>query len=159
MSWGFECTIRRLIVGGKCGEAASRLRERMNRLSRPNGRYLNYLGVCESRLGHLDSARDLFTQALIVSPRDSRPLNNLGNLAFIRKDTDTAREYYIRSLRENAWASEPRHNLTVLYQDIGHSEKALSSYEGYMTVVRAVRWGKVAAGTLLVLLVIILLSL
>jgi len=157
--WGFECTIKRLIVDGKSSEAAGRLRERMRQEKRPNSRYLNYLGVCESHMGRHHIARELFTQALIASPRDSRPLNNLGNLAFIRRDAEAAREYYMRSLKENVWATEPRHNLTVLYQDIGHSEKALSHYQGYMMVLQAVRWGKIAALTIVVLLVLLLFSL
>lgn len=157
--WGFERTVRKLILSGKMREAAGCLRERLREDSRPRSRYLNYLGVCESHMGHLDAARDLFIQALIASPRDPKPLNNLGNIAFIKNDTEAARQYYMRSLKENVWATEPRYNLTVLYQDLGHSEKALSSHEGYMTTKRAIRWAKIAALALTVLFLIILASL
>jgi len=157
--WGFERTVIKLISKGHMSEAARRLRERMHKDIRPKSRYLNYLGVCEGHMGHLESARDLFIRALIISPRDPKPLNNLGNLAFMKNDLETAREYYMRSLRENVWATEPRFNLTVLYQYLGHSEKALSSYEGYVMAKKAIQWGKIAALTLTVLVLIIIASL
>lgn|GEM_PF-1249864 len=159
MLWGFERTVRSLILRGQMSEAARRLRERMRQDGRPKSRYLNYLGVCEGHLGHLESARELFIQALVISPRDPKPLNNLGNIAFMRSDLETARDYYMRSLKENVWATEPRFNLTVLYQDLGHSEKVLSSYEGYMMTKRAIQWAKIAALSLTVLLLLFVVSL
>jgi len=156
---GFEWSVRKLIRQGKLAEASRLLRDRMSKDARPRSRYLNYLGVCEGRMGHLERARELFLRAHSLSPRDPKPLNNLGNLAYLQRDLDSARQYYMRALREDAWATEPRFNLALLYQDLGHSEKVLSSYEGYVITKRAIQWGKAAAITVLVLLLIIIVSL
>lgn len=152
MFCGFDGTIRKLMAGGNNREAAELLREKTRQARRPNPYHLNCLGVCEAQLGHTELAKELFHQALLLSPRDAQALNNLGNLAFIAQDNDLARDYYLRSLRESVWATEPRYNLTALYQDIGHSEKALSAFQEYMAVVKAIRWAQITAVAIVALL-------
>jgi Flp pilus assembly protein TadD len=159
VAWGFDATVRKLIAGGRNQEAAALLRDKTRRDPRPKPHHLNFLGVCEAQLGHPELAKELFRQVLLLAPRDAKALNNLGNLAYIAEDSETARDYYLKSLRESVWATEPRYNLTALYQDIGHSEKALSSYEDYVFVRRAILWARIAAAGIAVLLLGLALSL
>lgn len=155
MLWGFDGTVKRLMATGKDSEAAGLLRGRTLHRRKPSACHLNRLGVCEARLGHLELAKELFSQALVLSPRDAHALNNLGNLAYIARDVDLARDYYLQSLRTNVWAVEPRYNLIVLYQDTGNSEKALSSFEDYAAVSKAVYWARIAAVCVLALFLIL----
>jgi Flp pilus assembly protein TadD len=98
-------------------------------------------------------AREVFNEALMVSPRNASALTNLGNLALLDGDHRAAREFYNRALRENLFLAEPRFNIVLSYQDMGHFEKAMTAYEEYVVMAKTSRWSRLilVAGVFLLL--------
>lgn len=117
-----------LMEKGHYDKAAALLKRKIQLSKKKGARDLNLLGVCEARLGLIESARKSFLKAIFISPRSAASLNNLGNLSFLEGDFASARDYYLRSLRESVWATEPRYNLILTYQRLGLAEQALSTY-------------------------------
>ena len=52
------------------------------------------LGMCESKLGNLIAAKDAYTRALLMEPRNSLALIELGYIALDSGDLALARQYY-----------------------------------------------------------------
>lgn len=153
MVGGIEMKARSLIARGELGLASDLLRARILATDNPSPRLLNLLGICEARQGHIEAAREAFTKALARAPRDPAALTNLGNLAFLEGNHDTAREFYNRALRQNVFLREPRFNLVRSYQEMGHFEKAMSAFEDYSILTKTARWSRLLLllGTLLFL--------
>ncbi len=158
MVWGLEQKARDLMARGEVARAAEVLRQGIMAESKTNPRYLNLLGICETRLGHRETAKEAFSEALSVSPRNAAALTNLGNLAFLEGDQHAAREFYVRALRENVLLREPRFNLVLSYQDMGHFEKAMTAYEEYVAIAKAAQWSRYALAAGLILLILFLLK-
>ncbi len=142
MVGGVEMRARSLIARGELKLASDLLRSRVLETDNPSPKLLNLLGVCEARQGHRQAARDAFMKALTKSPRDPAALTNLGNLAYLEGDYDTARDLYNRALRQNIFLPEPRFNLVRSYQEMGHFEKAMMAFEDYSMLGRTARWSR-----------------
>lgn len=158
MVGGLEARARGLMAKGEMTHAADVLRRGILGTSKANPRHLNLLGICEARLGHREMAREVFQEVLTTSPRNAAALTNLGNLALLDGDHRAARELYTRALRENVLLSEPRYNLVLSYQDMGHFEKAMTAYEDYVAIAKAGRWSRLAVVIGVILLLTILLK-
>lgn len=129
---------------GELDRAADMLRRRVLESSIPRAKAMNLLGICEARQGHHELAREIFNDFLLHYPGDPSALTNLGNLSLIEGDHQAAREFYNRALRRNVFLAEPRFNLVLSYQDMGHFEKAMSAYQEYATIAKTSRWSKLA---------------
>jgi len=99
-------------------------------------RALNLLGAACFFLGELDEASDAFTMALeMASETDdllilARATNNLGMIANLRGDHDTALGHYrlavptYQRLGQRRGLAESFHNIAITYRDIGALEEA-----------------------------------
>ena len=150
--------VQSLMAKGELGRAAELLRHHVLDADRPNPKAMNLLGVCEARQGHREMAREVFNQVLRRSPGNPSALTNLGNLSLIEGDHHAAREYYNRALRQNVFLPEPRFNLVLSYQDMGHFEKAMTAYEEYVMIAKTAKWSKYAVLVGLLLLLAFLLK-
>jgi Flp pilus assembly protein TadD len=150
---GVEAKAKVLMARGDLAAAAEILRRGAIMQKTPNPRLLNLLGICEARQGHSEMAREVFNEALMVSPRNASALTNLGNLALLDGDHRAAREFYNRALRENLFLAEPRFNIVLSYQDMGHFEKAMTAYEEYVVMAKTSQWSRLilVAGVFLLL--------
>ena len=155
---GLLLKAQNLMAKGELGRAAELLRRHILDADNPNPKTMNLLGVCEARQGHREMAREVFNQVLLRSPGNSSALTNLGNLSLIEGDHHAAREYYNRALRQNVFLPEPRFNLVLSYQDMGHFEKAMTAYEEYVMIAKTARWSKYAILVGLLLLLAFLLK-
>jgi Flp pilus assembly protein TadD len=155
---GLEVRARSLLDRGEVETAAQLLRQTIMQETRANPRHLNLLGICEIRLGHRETAREIFSSVLSEFPRNAAALTNLGNVAFLNDDQKAARDYYARALQENVLLQEPRYNLVRSYQHMGHFEKALRAYEEYVAVANASRWSKTTLFLFLILLAVFLIA-
>ena len=91
----------------------------------------NILGLIYMGRGDHQKAREEFRQALLLDPHYSEALNNLGALALLEKDYDTAIKYFKEAL-QNPLYTKPFMALTNLawaYHKKGEDEKALASLE------------------------------
>jgi len=149
--WRVEARAKNMLDRGDAGGAAELLRSAIAREVRRNPRHLNLLGVCEARMGHFDAARKLFLSVLSDFPEDAAALTNMGNLAFLEGDHETARRYYTKALQQNFLLREPRFNLIRSYQYMGHFEKAMMAYQDYLEITKL---GRLFHPALLLLLVI-----
>ncbi len=142
-----------LMAKGELDRAAEMLRRHVLESSIPKAKVMNLLGICEARQGHHELAREIFNEVLTHYPANPSALTNLGNLSFIEGDHQAARELYNRALRQNVFLSEPRFNLVLSYQDMGHFEKAISAYQEYSAIAKTSSWSKWALliGLLLIL--------
>ncbi len=147
---------RSLMAKGETALACEFLRKHIIDGDKPNPKLLNLLGVCEVREGHREMAREIFGQVLEQSPNNPSALTNLGNLALLEGNHQGARELYTKALRQNPLLSEPRFNLILSYQDMGHFEKAMTAYQEYMMISKTSRWsfGIFLALGLLILLIL-----
>lgn len=133
---------QRLMAKGELVLACEMLRRHVMEEDNPGLKVLNLLGVCEARRGHREMAREIFTQVLSRSPGNASALTNLGNLAFLEGDHHTAREFYTKALRQNVLLPEPRFNIVLSYQDMGHFEKAMTAYEDYRMIAKTAKWSR-----------------
>ena len=131
-----------LMAKGELDRAAEILRRRVLESNVPKAKVMNLLGICEARQGHHELAREIFSEVLLHYPGDSSALTNLGNLSLIEGNHQAAREFYNRALRHNAFLAEPRFNLVLSYQDMGHFEKAMSAYQEYAAIAKTSSWWK-----------------
>lgn len=151
--WGFEGKVSNLICCGKVVQAHEILRSRLKKDRRINPRYINLLGICEAKMGHFKAAKDLFTHALSLCPGDAKFLNNLGNIFLIELDPDAAIDCYLKAIRKNIWAKEPRYNLVLAYQERGDFEKSMTCFDEYITLKKLHSWLKtIFLGVLFLLL-------
>lgn len=155
MAWGVLFRAERLVEQGALSDAVEILRRRLRENPRVSPRHLNLLGTCEARLGHREMAREVFSDVLAAHPHNVAVLTNLGNLSLLDGNHQTARDYYVRALHENAFLKEPRFNLVRCYQDMGHFEKALTTYEEYDTVAKMSRWAAIAFVALTIALLLL----
>lgn len=103
-------------------------------------------------------ARELFSGVLADHPHNAAALTNMGNISLLEGDRTTAGNFYVRALRENFFLKEPRYNLVVCYQDMGHFEKAMTAYEEYAAIAKMGRWAVVALASLALALLMLLAS-
>lgn len=150
--WGMEGRVRDLVRDGKVHEAIGLLERSFGSTSH-DSKHLNLLGMCYAIAGDLDKADGLFASSLRLRPENTAALTGLGNLALLRGEPDRAREFYLRALRENTLLLEPRHNLVIAYQDMGHFEKCISAYQDFCVVQALRKWARflalIAVGLLL----------
>ncbi|MBI4386264.1 MAG: tetratricopeptide repeat protein [Elusimicrobia bacterium] len=60
------------------------------------------LGVLELEMGRSERAEELFRRALEIDPGQSAALNNLGSLAFLRKDFAKSRELFAKAAEKDS---------------------------------------------------------
>jgi tetratricopeptide (TPR) repeat protein len=99
-------------------------------------RALNLLGAACFFLGELEEASDAFTTALEMASEDddllilARATNNLGMIANLRGEHDTALGHYrlavptYQRLGQRRGLAESYHNIAITYRDIGALEEA-----------------------------------
>lgn len=123
-------SLQRLLQKGCYRQAAAILSEKLK--GDFTAKDLNMLGVCEAKLGLYDDALRHFEMASDLAPKDPAPLNNMGNVLFLKGDHQGAIGCYYRALREKIWAEEPRHNLVLCHLRLGSVETALTIYRDSM---------------------------
>ncbi len=96
----------------------------------------NLLGSCLAKAGQMHKAQQAFDWALSLKPYDPTVLNNIGNMMLIASRPFEAKDYYLKAIANNAFAGQPRFNLTLAYMEMGHFEKALEAYQEYVLVNR-----------------------
>lgn len=148
--------VKRLLRTGRLSEALNLLKNLRARCAE-NVWLLNSLGVAFVFAGHSDKAQSFLDRALAINPEDTGVLNNLANLWLMKGRPETARKLYLKALKLNQWAGEPRYNLTLAYQKLDRFEDSLSCYDEYVTVKLLIKWLKILAlsGCVLLLFLIV----
>ena len=75
------------------------------------------MGLAAKRLGDFKEAESIFQEAVELSPNDAALWNNLGNLAFNRKEVDQAITHYEKAVQINPDIFSARYNLSLAYRD------------------------------------------
>lgn len=142
MYLGFEAGVARMVKRGEVAQAAQRLAGRIY----PGGKGVverqNLMAVCKAKMRQVDEAKALLQQIHLERPRDARVANNLGNVALLEDEAQTAIKLYKKAARISPWALEPRFNMCLAYSELGESEKSLYSYHEYVQIKRIIRLGK-----------------
>lgn len=79
--------------------------------------------------GRIDEAADCFQQLLIKEPNNCRILNNLGVIAYQRRDGQRAADYFMRSIQADPSFTDPVANLCALLRASGDLREALPILE------------------------------
>ncbi|MCB2230989.1 glycosyltransferase [bacterium] len=79
--------------------------------------------------GRIDEAADCFQQLLIKEPNNCRILNNLGVIAYQRRDGQRAADYFLRSIQSDPSFTDPIANLCALLRASGDLREALPILE------------------------------
>jgi tetratricopeptide (TPR) repeat protein len=88
------------------------------------------LGTLYYDCGEYKLAQSVFEKALVLSPRNSRILCNLGYLAWLQEETTVALDYYQKSIAEDPSYDVALNNLGVLYLDhIGDIAQAMALFQ------------------------------
>jgi len=94
--------------------------------SRLSSAYIG-LGGIELHRNNLQRAKELFTEANKLNPRNAAVLQNLGSLYLMLGDPAEASRYFQESLEANPRNEIVYNNLAVLNLELGYFEKALSN--------------------------------
>ena len=137
--WGLESRVRQLVCAGKAREAIQLIEQETGGADSPTPRHLRLLGMCYALNGELAEAEELFKKCISQRPKDVSALTGLGNVALLKGDPVRARDLYLEALRDNMLLLEPRFNLVLAYQDMGHFEKCLSAYQDFC-VISSLHW-------------------
>ncbi len=81
-----------------------------------------------------DRAETRCQLCLEYNERNSECLNAFGLIWYARHDVETAKKYYIRAIRENNDAAQPRNNMGVLEFEAGHYAEAARYFAGAVEI-------------------------
>ncbi len=88
---------------------------------------------------HYDEARDYFIKARNDPKTSGSAYNNLGNLALIRGDTESALSNYGQALDKDPNDAQVHFNLARVYLKQGRAQKASAAYEKAVSLDKSLR--------------------
>lgn len=114
-------------------EAAIQLMGRSAEIA-PSASCLNNLGLAFEALGHLDSARGTYQQALLLDPKLAGAHNNLGNVCHGQRQLDDALQHFERAIALDPKMAETYSNIGLIYSYQGKLEHAAQYFEKAVSI-------------------------
>jgi len=114
-------------------EAAIHLMGRSAQIA-PSASCLNNLGLAFEALGHLDSARGAYEQALLYDPNLAGAHNNLGNVCRGKRQLDDAIRHFERAIALDPKMAETYSNIGLVYSYQGKLEQSAQYFEKAVTI-------------------------
>ena len=100
----------------------------------PSASCLNNLGLAFEALGHLDSARGAYQQALLLDPKLAGAHNNLGNVCRGQRQLDDALAHFERAIALDPKMAETYSNIGLIYSYQGKLEQAAQYFEKSVSI-------------------------
>ncbi len=155
MCFKLEARVARMLKRGDVDNAARALAENMDVSGSRLAQRQNLLAICKIKSNQIQSAKTLLQEICLKGHIDARVLNNLGNVALLETNAETALKLYKEAIKLNPWALEPRFNLGIAYSALGNFEQSLLSHLDYTRLKRTLNIIKFfIAGLFLILLMI-----
>jgi tetratricopeptide (TPR) repeat protein len=97
------------------------------------------LGFLAVEFKRYDEAKEYFIKARDDAKTAASAYNNLGNLAFIRSDMESAMSDYTQAAEKDPNDAQVQLNLARLYLKEGHAQKASTAYEKAVGLDKSLR--------------------